>query len=135
MNYVPVSDEMVQNQKPEYDIIIALSLTKWIHLNWGDSGLKRFFKKVYAHLQPGGKFILEPQSFSSYYKRKKITVCCGDTCKCSGCKCNECNVVGVNIMSVNVVGINVKSVNVVGVSVMSVNIVGVNVMSLNVMSV
>lgn len=53
---------------------MALSVTKWIHLNWGDIGIKRFFKKVYRHLKPGGKFIVEPQPFSSYSKKKKLTV-------------------------------------------------------------
>ena len=28
-------------------------------LNWGDSGIKRLFKRVYSSLAPGGIFILE----------------------------------------------------------------------------
>ena len=55
-------------------MILALSITKWIHLNWGDVGIKRFFQKVYHHLRPGGRFILESQPFSSYSKKKKLTV-------------------------------------------------------------
>ena len=73
-NYVPMDDYSVDAQTPEYDVILALSLSKWIHLNWGDTGIKRFFKKVYRHLRPGGKFILEPQPFNSYSKKKKLTV-------------------------------------------------------------
>ncbi len=73
-NYVPDSDDAALSQLPEFDIILALSLSKWIHLNWGDAGIKRFFKKVYHHLRPGGRFILEPQPFNSYAKRKKINV-------------------------------------------------------------
>lgn len=73
-NYVPASDAAAVSQLPEYDVILALSLSKWIHLNWGDAGIQRFFKKVYHHLRPGGRFILEPQPFSSYAKRKKINV-------------------------------------------------------------
>ena len=65
---------MAESQRPEFDVILALSLTKWIHLNWGDAGIKRFFKKIFHHLRPGGKFILEPQPFSSYSKKKKLTV-------------------------------------------------------------
>lgn len=75
---MPEDDACAVSQTPEYDVILALSLSKWIHLNWGDDGIKRFFKKVYHHLRPGGKFILEPQPFKCYSKKKKITV--------SGCK-------------------------------------------------
>ena len=73
-NYIPTSDEGVGSQEPEYDIILALSLTKWVHLNWGDAGLKRLFQRVFHHLRPGGRFILEPQPFSSYARKKKLTV-------------------------------------------------------------
>ncbi|KAJ1654744.1 hypothetical protein IWQ61_005371, partial [Dispira simplex] len=48
---------------PTYDLILALSVTKWIHLNQGDEGLGRFFMKVFQQLEPGGRFILEPQPF------------------------------------------------------------------------
>ena len=58
----------------EYDVILALSITKWIHLNWGDVGMKRFFRRVHRHLRPGGRLILEPQAYTTYYKRAKQTV-------------------------------------------------------------
>jgi 7SK snRNA methylphosphate capping enzyme len=64
----------LDHQEPEYDVILALSLTKWIHLNWGDEGMKRFFRKVYLHLRPGGVFIVEPQPFTSYSKKKNVSV-------------------------------------------------------------
>jgi hypothetical protein len=59
---------------PVYDTVLAMSITKWVHLNWGDSGLKRFFRRVFRHLKPGGHFLLEPQEFSTYRKRSKIAV-------------------------------------------------------------
>ncbi|KAK3105248.1 hypothetical protein FSP39_020775 [Pinctada imbricata] len=72
-NYVLEDDELLELQKEEYDVILALSLTKWIHLNSGDVGLKRFFKRIYRHLRPGGKLVLEPQPWSSYKKKKNLT--------------------------------------------------------------
>ncbi|GCB82382.1 hypothetical protein scyTo_0022660, partial [Scyliorhinus torazame] len=72
-NYVLEKDELLATQRPEYDVILCLSLTKWIHLNWGDQGLKRMFKRIFRHLRPGGIFILEPQPWSSYGKRRKLT--------------------------------------------------------------
>lgn len=72
-NYVLEKDELLETQRPEYDVVLCLSLTKWIHLNWGDEGLKRMFKRIFRHLRPGGIFILEPQPWSSYGKRRKLT--------------------------------------------------------------
>jgi len=69
------TDVLVDQQREEYDVILALSITKWIHLNGGDAGLKRFFRRIFNHLRPGGKLILEPQPWSSYKKKKKLTVC------------------------------------------------------------
>lgn len=72
-NYVPENDEFLQMVQPEYDTILCLSVTKWIHLNWKDAGLKRFFHRIFAHLRPGGRLILEAQGWASYSKRKKLT--------------------------------------------------------------
>ena len=106
---------------PEFDTIMCLSTTKvkiyvflqtvmllpcacklnknfqfqWIHLNFGDEGLKRVFRRIYAQLRPGhshlnssqllffgwisiswfsgGTFILESQAFCTYRKKKKLT--------------------------------------------------------------
>uniref|UniRef100_A0A7E4ZSM0 RNA methyltransferase n=1 Tax=Panagrellus redivivus TaxID=6233 RepID=A0A7E4ZSM0_PANRE len=70
-NYVPQFDEELEQTQPEFDVILALSITKWIHLNWGDDGMKKFFQRAFRNLRPGGRLIVEPQDFSSYWKRAK----------------------------------------------------------------
>ena len=47
-------------------------MSKWIHLNGGDAGLRRFFERVYAALVPGGTFVLEAQPRESYIKARKL---------------------------------------------------------------
>lgn len=81
-NYVLDRDELVEAQTPEYDVVLCLSLTKWVHLNWGDEGLKRMFRRIYRHLRPGGILVLEPQPWSSYGKRKTLTVSWGFSGHC-----------------------------------------------------
>lgn len=51
---------------------IRFSITKWIHLNTSDAGLKMFFRRVYDVLRKGGTFVLEPQGWESYAKARKL---------------------------------------------------------------
>ena len=46
-NYVLSSDQQMDSYAPEarYDVILCLSVTKWVHLNWGDGGVKRLFRR------------------------------------------------------------------------------------------
>lgn len=48
------------------------SVSKWIHLNGGDAGLRRFFERVYGALVPGGTFVFEAQPRDSYVKARKL---------------------------------------------------------------
>merc|ERR1712141_63006 len=70
-NYVLESDDLLDAIQPEYDTILCLSTTKWMHLNFGDEGIKRAFKRMYAQLRPNGVLILEPQGLASYSKKAK----------------------------------------------------------------
>ncbi|KAI3671019.1 hypothetical protein L1987_64617 [Smallanthus sonchifolius] len=56
-----------------YDTILCLSVTKWVHLNWGDDGLITLFSKVWRLLKPGGVFILEPQPWKSYISNRQVS--------------------------------------------------------------
>ena len=71
-NFVLTSSALVEMCKPEYDVILMLSVSKWIHLNFRDEGLKRGFDRAYKQLKSTGILILEPQPFESYKKKRKI---------------------------------------------------------------
>ena len=74
-NYVLPNGELLVSQKPEYDCVLCLSVTKWVHLNFGDDGVRNLFKRVYLQLRPNGLFVLEPQAFWTYKSKKGLTVC------------------------------------------------------------
>lgn len=54
------------NEAETYDVIMCLSVTKWVHLTGGDNKLKRLFRRISDCLKPGGLLLLEPQPIKSY---------------------------------------------------------------------
>ncbi|OCL01981.1 Bin3 family protein, partial [Glonium stellatum] len=51
-----------------FDVLLALSVVKWIHLEHLDEGLEAFFRKCASSLVPGGCLVLELQPWRSYEK-------------------------------------------------------------------
>lgn len=53
-----------------YDNVICFSVVKWVHLNEGDTGLIRFFHRLYSLLKPNGSLFLEFQPWKSYISNR-----------------------------------------------------------------
>jgi len=81
-----VQDDIPEDAAGPYDIILALSITKWIHLNAGDAGLRRFFTRVHAALRTGGTFVVEPQPWDTYAKARKMDATLRENAKGLQCK-------------------------------------------------
>ncbi|KRX04299.1 hypothetical protein PPERSA_11423 [Pseudocohnilembus persalinus] len=69
-NYIQNDQVSLDNEK--IDTVLCFSVTKWIHLNYGDEGIMKLFKNIYYQLNHGGIFILEPQDWKSYKKRRSL---------------------------------------------------------------
>lgn len=53
-------------RRARFDVVLCLSVTKWVHFNRGDEGVRELFRRVRHALHPGGVFVLEPQPWRSY---------------------------------------------------------------------
>ncbi|KAH0474930.1 MAG: uncharacterized protein KVP18_003955 [Porospora cf. gigantea A] len=53
-----------------FEFVSAFSLTKWLHLHYGDFGVKKLFELAHELLVEGGHFALEPQRWESYSNKK-----------------------------------------------------------------
>mmetsp|Transcript_35432 Transcript_35432/g.46647 ORF Transcript_35432/g.46647 Transcript_35432/m.46647 type:complete len:95 (-) Transcript_35432:280-564(-) len=49
-----------------FDVILCLSTIKWVHFNFGDTGVKALFLKAFEQLNAGGLLIFNAQSWKSY---------------------------------------------------------------------
>ena len=54
-------------------VTCSFSVTKWVHLNWGDDGLLLLLVKSCVLLKQGGLLIIEYQPWASYEKRQNYT--------------------------------------------------------------
>ncbi|GAA97542.1 uncharacterized protein L969DRAFT_56120 [Mixia osmundae IAM 14324] len=63
--------EGISDDDKGYNVILAFSVVKWIHLHGLDAGLRQFFERVFVSLLPGGRFILESHPAESYNKACK----------------------------------------------------------------
>lgn len=71
-NYVGELKQIKNPSTETFDTIICLGTSKWIHLNYGDIGIKVLFYNVYQQLRTGGLFIFESQRYDTYKKKVKI---------------------------------------------------------------
>lgn len=65
-----VGDYLDSYDPQHYDVILCMSVIKWIHVNRGDTGIRALFHRFYLQLNMNGYLILEPQPWSSYNKKK-----------------------------------------------------------------
>lgn len=64
-------EEVIFSQ--QFDTVICCSLSKWVHLNHGDSGLLVLFQTMFDLLAPGGLAIFEYQHWRSYENNKNVS--------------------------------------------------------------
>jgi 7SK snRNA methylphosphate capping enzyme len=55
----------------KFDVVLLLSVTKWIHLNNGDAGILTLFAHIRSILNEEGYLIVEPQPMSNYARASK----------------------------------------------------------------
>lgn len=72
-DYILKDRSLLEFEKPQYDTILCLSITKWIQLNYGDDGIRFLFKRIFKQLNPNGHLILEAQDYETYKKRRNLT--------------------------------------------------------------
>ncbi|ESQ56050.1 hypothetical protein EUTSA_v10027410mg, partial [Eutrema salsugineum] len=69
-------ENFVQTQKFDdnrYDTILCLSVTKWVHLNWGDDSLITLFSEIWRLFNPDGIFVMELQPWKSYENNRRVS--------------------------------------------------------------
>lgn len=57
----------------KFDVVLCLSVTKWVHFAHGDRGVRNLFRRIFKRLRRGGLLVLEPQDWRSYKKKRHLT--------------------------------------------------------------
>jgi 7SK snRNA methylphosphate capping enzyme len=52
--------------------LCSLNVTKWIHLNQGDEGVKELLVGIKQLLVPGGRLVLQAPAWRSYRKKQNM---------------------------------------------------------------
>lgn len=55
----------------KWDVILLLSVVKWVHLNNSDAILVELFKRLFEIVEPGGYLVIEPQDWANYRRAAK----------------------------------------------------------------
>jgi len=55
----------------QWDVVMLLSVVKWLHLNNSDVVLVELFKRLFEIVLPGGYLVLEPQDWPNYKRAVK----------------------------------------------------------------
>jgi 7SK snRNA methylphosphate capping enzyme len=65
--------EIEDRRNQLFDVVFCLRLTKWVHLHWGDDGMKVLLSRCFRLLRPGGVLVFEAQPWISYNSKKHLT--------------------------------------------------------------
>lgn len=55
----------------DWDVVLLLSVIKWVHLNTSDAVLITLFEHLFTILKPGGYLVIEPQDWANYKRAVK----------------------------------------------------------------
>ena len=67
------SDLLTMSLDVKFDVVVAFSIVKWVHLNNGDEGVKSLFQFFKEILKPGGFLILETEEWKGYKIKKRTS--------------------------------------------------------------
>ena len=63
------NENNLKSSKNGFSIVFALSITMWIHINWGDEGLTKFLRNLSEICNE--HLVIEPQPWKSYLSMRK----------------------------------------------------------------